>query len=98
VLEDALGAGAIVDAVLRLDDAPQAHDAARFARDAFDIASRDLPAAVASAYHAAELVEVGLGEDVAYCSRLDVSNVAPVVTRTEAGAPVIQDCANTGSK
>jgi 2-phosphosulfolactate phosphatase len=98
VLEDALGAGAIVDAALRLADAPQAKDAARFARDAFDIASRDLPAAVASAYHAADLVEAGLGEDVAYCARLDVSGVAPVVTGTEAGAPVIQDCANTGSK
>jgi len=85
VLEDVLGAAAIVDAALRLSDPPEALDAARFARDAFEVASRDLPAAVASAYHARELVEAGLGEDVAYCARLDVSGVAPVVERGEDG-------------
>jgi 2-phosphosulfolactate phosphatase len=91
VLEDALGAGAIVDAALRLSDPPEAHDAARFARDAFEAAARDLPAAVASAYHAQELVEAGLGEDVAYCARLDVSSVAPAVERGEDG--VLRICA-----
>jgi 2-phosphosulfolactate phosphatase len=85
VLEDALGAGAIVDAALRLSDPPEAHDAARFARDAFEAAARDLPTAVASAYHAQELVEAGLEEDVAYCARLGVSDVAPVVERGEDG-------------
>jgi 2-phosphosulfolactate phosphatase len=85
VLEDVLGAAAIVDAALRLPDPPQPGDAARFARDAFEIASRDLPAAVRSAYHAEELVEAGLGDDVAYCARLDVSAVAPVVERGEDG-------------
>jgi phosphosulfolactate phosphohydrolase-like enzyme len=40
---------------------------------------------VASAYHAEELVEAGLGDDVAYCARLDVSPVAPVVERGEDG-------------
>jgi 2-phosphosulfolactate phosphatase len=85
VLEDALGAGAIVDAALRLAGPPDPHDAARFARDAFQVASRDLPAAVASAYHARELAEAGLGEDVAYCSRLDTSTVAPIVERGEDG-------------
>jgi 2-phosphosulfolactate phosphatase len=85
VLEDVLGAAAIADAALRLPDPPQPHDAARFACDAFEGASRDLPAAVRSAYHAQELVDVGLGEDVAYCARLDVSSVAPVVQRGEDG-------------
>jgi 2-phosphosulfolactate phosphatase len=85
VLEDVLGAAAIVDAALRLPDPPEPADAARFARDAFEVAARDLPAAVASAYHAAELVEAGLGEDVAYCARLDLSAVAPVVERGEDG-------------
>src|SRR5574341_1488471 len=84
VLEDALGAGAIVDAALRLPDPPVALDAARFARDAF-LAAGDTAAAVASAYHAADLVDMGLGEDVAYCGRLDVSDVAPVVERGEDG-------------
>jgi 2-phosphosulfolactate phosphatase len=85
VLEDVLGAAAIVDAALRLSDPPDPHDAARFARDAFEVASRDIRAAVRSAYHARELVDVGLGEDVAYCARLDVSGVAPQVERGEDG-------------
>jgi 2-phosphosulfolactate phosphatase len=85
VLEDVLGAAAIVDAALRLPDPPHPGDAARFARDAFEVASRDLPAAVRSAYHAEELVDAGLGDDVAYCARLDVSAVAPVVERGEDG-------------
>lgn len=84
VLEDALGAGAVVDAALRLPDPPVALDAARFARNAFGAAG-DMVDAVASAYHAADLVHMGLGEDVAYCARLDVSSVAPVVERGEDG-------------
>ncbi|HET9477366.1 MAG TPA: 2-phosphosulfolactate phosphatase, partial [Dehalococcoidia bacterium] len=88
VLEDALGAGAIVDAALRLPDPPRALDAARFARDAF-VAAGDTGAALRSAYHAADLVQMGLGEDVAYCARLDVSNVAPIVERGEDGVLVI---------
>lgn len=84
VLEDALGAGAIVDAALRLPDPPRALDAARFARNAY-VAAGDISDAVASAYHAADLVRMGLGEDVAYCARLDVSSVAPVVERGEDG-------------
>jgi 2-phosphosulfolactate phosphatase len=88
VLEDALGAGAIVDAALRLPEPPRALDAARFARDAF-LAAGDMGAAVRSAYHAADLVNMGLGDDVAYCGRLDVSGVAPVVNRGEDGMLVI---------
>jgi 2-phosphosulfolactate phosphatase len=85
VLEDALGAGAIVDAALALDPALAAGDAARFARDAFVTARPRLREAVASAYHAAELVEAGLGDDVEFCSRLDVSGVAPVLGVGEDG-------------
>jgi 2-phosphosulfolactate phosphatase len=81
VLEDALGAGAIVDAALQLDDTLEASDAARFARDAFLTACRDLPTAVASAYHARELTEAGFGEDVAYCAHLDTSEVVPKLER-----------------
>jgi 2-phosphosulfolactate phosphatase len=93
VLEDALGAGAIVDAALRLQDPPEAHDAARFARDAFAIAAQDLPAAVRSAYHAEELVEAGLSRDVEYCAHLDSSSVAPIVERGEGGVLLIQGVA-----
>jgi 2-phosphosulfolactate phosphatase len=88
VLEDALGAGAIVDAALRQPQPPRALDAARFARDAF-VAAGDTGEAVRSAYHAGDLVKMGLGEDVAYCGRLDVSDVAPLVERGEDGVLVI---------
>jgi 2-phosphosulfolactate phosphatase len=84
VLEDALGAGAIAEAGLRLPDTHPA-DAARFAVDAFQTASHDIEAAVRSAYHSQELIDAGLGEDVAYCARLDVSDVAPLLTIAEDG-------------
>ncbi len=89
VLEDALGAGAIVDAALRLTDVPVAHDAARFARDAF-LAAGDIGRAVTTAYHAKELAQIGLEEDVAYCGRLDVSRAAPLVERGEDGTLAIR--------
>jgi len=85
-LEDALGAGAIVNAALTVAPELDAGDAARFARDAFVTAERDLPAAVASAYHAKELIEAGFEEDVAYCARLDVSTVVPLLRRGEGGS------------
>jgi len=85
VLEDALGAGAIVDAAVIAAPEFDAGDAARFARDAFVAATRDLPAAVASAYHAKELIEAGFEEDVAYCARLDVSTIVPSLRRGEDG-------------
>lgn len=89
VLEDAIGAGAIVDAALGLAGPPDTSDAARFARNAF-VGAGDIAAAVASAYHAADLVEMGLGEDVAYCARLDVSDVVPAVERGEDGVLVVR--------
>jgi 2-phosphosulfolactate phosphatase len=90
VLEDALGAGAVMDAAMTAEPALEAGDAARFARDAFVTASPDLAAAVASAYHARELVEVGFAEDVVYCSRLDISEVVPVLERGEDGVLVMR--------
>jgi 2-phosphosulfolactate phosphatase len=90
VLEDSLGAGAIVDAAMAADAALEYGDAARFARDAFMTASRDIAGAVASARHARELAKAGFGEDVAYCARLDVSDVVPVVERGEDGVLVVR--------
>lgn len=79
VLEDALGAGAIAAAALDLSPDLAPSDSARFARDAFTVASADIAAAVRSAYHSQELADIGLAADVAYCGRLDVSNVAPIL-------------------
>src|SRR6266516_3495678 len=77
VLEDALGAGGIVDSVLSAGSPLEPSDAARFARDAFLTAGNDLPGAIASSYHARELIQAGLGADVAYCAQLDLSDVVP---------------------
>ena len=85
VLEDALGAGAIADAALSQDSSLEASDAAHFACDAFTVAAADIAAAVRSAYHSQELIDEGLGDDVAYCARLDVSSVAPLLERSEDG-------------
>ena len=79
VLEDALGAGAIVDAALALEAPIEPAGAARFARDAFTVARPDIQTAVASAYHARELAAAGLAEDVAYCAQLDISDVVPLL-------------------
>jgi 2-phosphosulfolactate phosphatase len=79
VLEDALGAGAIAAAALDISPDVIPSDSARFARDAFTVASRDVTVAVRAAYHAQELADIGLGEDVAYCARVDISDIAPVL-------------------
>jgi 2-phosphosulfolactate phosphatase len=84
-LEDALGAGAIVDAAVRMDESLVLGDAARFARDAFLTASRDVEGAVTSAYHARGLIEAGFADDVAYCARLDTTEIVPVLDRGEDG-------------
>ncbi len=85
VLEDALGAGAIVDAALALKAPLEPADAACFARDAFTVARPDIQRAVAAAYHARELAAAGLAEDVAYCAQLDVSSVVPLLEPGEDG-------------
>jgi 2-phosphosulfolactate phosphatase len=90
VLEDALGAGAIVDAAVTTEPSLEARDAARFARDAFLSAAPQLDEAVASAYHARELKEAGFGEDVAYCARLDVAQTVPMLEAGEDGLLVLR--------
>jgi 2-phosphosulfolactate phosphatase len=76
--------GETVDATL------VAGDAARFARDAFVMSESRIAEAVRSAYHAQELADVGLGDDVAYCAQLDVSSVAPLLERGEGGMLVLR--------
>jgi len=78
-LEDALGAGAIAEAALRLDPSLQPTDAAIFARDAFLAARVGLPAALASARHGAELIAAGFSADVKHCARLDASTTVPLL-------------------
>jgi 2-phosphosulfolactate phosphatase len=88
-LEDALGAGAIVEAALRLDGSLQPTDTALLARDAFLARRDDLRAALASAHHGAELTAAGFAADIDYCARLDVSSVVPLLRRDAAGPPTL---------
>ena len=84
-LEDALGAGAIAEAALRLDPSLQPSDAALFARDAFLARRNDLRHALACARHGAELIAAGFAADIEYCARLDVSSVVPLLQRDAGG-------------
>jgi len=86
VLEDALGAGAIVDAALSADASLNASDAARFAWDAFLTARRHMDGTVASSSHARELMEGGFADDVTHCAQVDVSQIVPVLERGDDGA------------
>jgi len=89
-LEDALGAGAIAEAALRLDPSLRPTDAALFARDAFLAAAPDLRAALASARHGAELIAAGFAADIEYCGRLDASTTVPLLQRDEKGLPALR--------
>jgi len=89
-LEDALGAGAIAEAALRLDPSLRPTDAALFARDAFLAAAPDLRAALASARHGAELIAAGFAADIDYCARLDASATVPLLHREEKGPPALR--------
>jgi 2-phosphosulfolactate phosphatase len=91
VLEDALGAAAIADAALGFAPDLEASDPALFARAAFQATEDRIAAAVGAAYHAKELAEMGLGADVEYCARLDVSGVAPLLTPGDGGELVLSD-------
>lgn len=84
-LEDTLGAGAIVEAALRLDVSLHPTDAALLARDAFLARRADLRDALACAHHGAELLAAGFSADIDYCARLDVSSVVPLLRRDAAG-------------
>ncbi|HLA19688.1 MAG TPA: 2-phosphosulfolactate phosphatase, partial [Dehalococcoidia bacterium] len=89
-LEDALGAGAIAEAALRLDPSLRPTDAALLARDAFLAAAPDLRAALASARHGAELIAAGFAADIDYCARLDASATVPLLHREEKGPPALR--------
>jgi len=89
-LEDAISAGAIVQRLLELTPAASLSDGARAALAIFESARPDLPSAIAACSHAQDLVEIGLGEDIAYCARLDALPVAPLLARNEAGLPALR--------
>lgn len=76
--DDALCAGAFVDAVCRLAEI-KLDDAGRFARDFYAMSKhRDMKDTLRDCFHLRRLQERGYGADVDYCLRLDVMDTTPV--------------------
>ena len=76
-LEDALCAGLLVDRVA--GDASSLGDGARIAHGLYRGAQADFARAFLGADHARRLVQMGAGEDVAACARIDALDVLPVL-------------------
>jgi len=78
-LEDALGAGALVDTLLTLIGDVELCDGARAAALLYRAVAARLADAVASADHAQALAEKGFARDVTRCAALDTLTVVPTL-------------------
>lgn len=75
--EDTICAGAIVDALVRLDKRIVITDAARAAATVYTASAKRLTTAIAGGSHARALVQKGFAADVAACAKIDVSRCVP---------------------
>jgi 2-phosphosulfolactate phosphatase len=100
-LEDALGAGAIVDAILGLGrEAPprrapvrarlELSDAALAALTLYRAHQGQEQAALRASSHARDLEALGLGEDLSFCARRDAFAAVPCLRRDDDGRPVVR--------
>jgi 2-phosphosulfolactate phosphatase len=92
-LEDALGAGAIVDAVVGLGRATprlELSDAALAALGLYRAHQGQEQAALRASSHARDLEALGLGEDLSFCARRDAFAVVPYLLRDEEERPVLR--------
>ncbi len=78
-LEDALGAGALVDTLLALIGDVELRDGARAAALLYRCVADRLADAVASADHAQALAQKGFAGDVTRCAALDTHNAVPTL-------------------
>jgi 2-phosphosulfolactate phosphatase len=78
-LEDAIGAGAIVEMLVALLPDAELRDGARAAALLYRSVAHNLVDAIASADHAHTLVERGFAADVARCAALDTLDVVPTL-------------------
>ncbi|MDB5069812.1 MAG: hypothetical protein JWM87_923 [Candidatus Eremiobacteraeota bacterium] len=78
-LEDALGAGALVDTLLTLIGDVELCDGARAAALLYRAVAARLTDAVASADHAQSLAQKGFARDVTRCAALDTLQVVPTL-------------------
>lgn len=84
-LEDIIGAGAIAEAALAVEPSLSLDEWARLALLAYRAARGDLAAALAATAHGRDLTALGLGDDVAYCARLDEWDTVPLLGRDTEG-------------
>ena len=78
-MEDAVGAGAVLDAIARLTAVTPASDVAVMARRLFEGARDDLRAALTESRGGRNVVAAGLAEDIEFASGLNSVNVVGVV-------------------
>ena len=78
-LEDAIGAGALVDALLGQISNVELHDGARAAALLYRSVANRLADAVASSDHAQRLASKGFGADLTRCAALDSLSVVPTL-------------------
>lgn len=78
-LEDAIGAGALVDTLLTLISDVELRDGARAAALLYRSVAGRLPDAVASADHAQHLAQKGFARDITRCAALDTLSVVPTL-------------------
>ena len=76
-LEDAIGAGSVIDA-LNLSPTEMIGDAARLAAASFQDARHDLAAALRDAQGGRNVIAAGLPDDIEFAARLDVFDIVGV--------------------
>jgi 2-phosphosulfolactate phosphatase len=90
-LEDALGAGAIVDAILGLGAARlELSDAALAALTLYRAHQGQEQAALRASCHARDLEALGLGEDLSFCAQRDTFATVPRLQRDDDGRLVVR--------
>jgi 2-phosphosulfolactate phosphatase len=92
-LEDSLGAGAIVDAILGLGretPRPELSDAALAALTIYRAHQRQEQAALLASSHARDLEALGLGADLSFCARRDAFASVPHLQRDDEDRPVLR--------
>jgi len=92
--EDALGAGAIVDAIVhpgqRWPSAPEMTDEARAALEYYRAQRGREEAALQETVHGRDLLALGLGEDLSFCARRDEFTAVPRLQRGEGDRLVLR--------
>jgi phosphosulfolactate phosphohydrolase-like enzyme len=80
-MEDVIGAGAVMDALSRLEEVRPASDVAVIAQRLFRSARNELPAALAESRGGRNVVNAGLAPDIDFAANLDLLDVVGVVQK-----------------